>query len=967
MRVRLWLYLFGVFLSLYSPYVHAQEPYFNSVELSFLGPNDRVNAILQASAHYIYIGTSRGLRQYDGNSFRHIPSPNGIHEITAIFQDNSGTIWTGTKDGGLYVVDEDSLKIPTRSSNLLIDKPITGIVEDKNLNIWISTYGDGIWILDQVGSRHLGSKDGLPDTYIYCILSLPSEEILVGTDAGIGVITSINELTPSINIISSTQGLPDNIVLSMAAAEDGSVWIGTQSKGIAQLKKDKYSFYKPQISDDWELGVVTSMLVVEKELWVGTDRHGIVKFGFDGEESVQSYEVSNGKSPRSVKTMLQDNEGNIWIAGNGNALHRTNRQFTFIQNHEGVSFQNINAITGDRMGNVWFSNSNGLYRHNIVFNGNHTIDRPLQNTRYFGFSFISLFEDSDGFIWAGTFDHGVLCIDPRTGKVLQYDHQSGLADDNVIAIGQRKDEIWLATLGGVSRLTNLKSGNVSIKTFGKNDGLGNSYVFDIKADSKDRIWFATDGSGLTMYDGQEFYNYSDQMDSLSRVVYSIVEDGSGTIWFSTPKSGLYNFDGNTFNSYTSSNGLLSSQVVGLAVDKHGDILSIHTDGIDVINIKRNQIVTYGSAYGIKSINPQIKAIATDSKGNVWIGTEENIILFEPSDRVTPSFPKVDIQSVDLFLEPISIAALSKLNHRQNHLTFRYVGMWFQNPKEVHYRYKLEGYNRDWITTGDRSTTFSSLAPGDYVFKLQASHSNNFDGLTEQKVAFTILQPFWTRLWFIGLLVLLIVGILLVAIRLREQRINLKQRTQREKLAFQLETLRSQVNPHFLFNSFNTLIYLIEQDPKKSVKYVEHLSQFFRDILQYRDANIIPVKEELELSNSYLFLQRQRFHDNLRVRIDVSDESKEKLIPPMTVQILLENAVKHNVITKDKPLLVEIYDDDGYLCVKNVLQTKHTGEPSTKLGLENIRNRFSLLSSKHVLIIEDDAYFCVRVPLIETEI
>ncbi|MDX1913315.1 MAG: sensor histidine kinase, partial [Saprospiraceae bacterium] len=180
---------------------------------------------------------------------------------------------------------------------------------------------------------------------------------------------------------------------------------------------------------------------------------------------------------------------------------------------------------------------------------------------------------------------------------------------------------------------------------------------------------------------------------------------------------------------------------------------------------------------------------------------------------------------------------------------------------------------------------------------------------------------------------------------------------------QFEALKSQINPHFLFNSFNTLITIIEENPRVAVEYVEHLSDFYRSIMAYRERDFISLEEEMELVNSFSFLLQKRYETGFRVVSRLNGQSGQ--VMPLALQMLVENAVKHNVISASKPLTVEIFtENDGYITVRNNIQKKIKPEPSTHFGLQSLVNRYQLLGEKPVLVEDNVAFFTVKVPLVQ---
>ena len=184
---------------------------------------------------------------------------------------------------------------------------------------------------------------------------------------------------------------------------------------------------------------------------------------------------------------------------------------------------------------------------------------------------------------------------------------------------------------------------------------------------------------------------------------------------------------------------------------------------------------------------------------------------------------------------------------------------------------------------------------------------------------------------------------------------------REKLESQFEALKSQINPHFLFNNFNTLITIIEENPTIAVEYVEKLSDFYRSILQYREQQTIHLREELKIVKDYTFLLKKRYGDNLRMNIEIENLDHVHIVP-LTLQMLVENAVKHNVISRHDPLTIRILrEDTGYITICNNLQKKIVAEQSTGFGLESIVKRYGLLTDQEVLIRPERHEFKVSIP------
>lgn len=192
----------------------------------------------------------------------------------------------------------------------------------------------------------------------------------------------------------------------------------------------------------------------------------------------------------------------------------------------------------------------------------------------------------------------------------------------------------------------------------------------------------------------------------------------------------------------------------------------------------------------------------------------------------------------------------------------------------------------------------------------------------------------------------------------------KEQLERENIKSQLEGLKNQVNPHFLFNSLNTLIYMIPEDPDLAVRFVQQLSKVYRYILEIRDEKLIPLANELKFLDSYIFLLKERFGANLIVQVDVPQVYLNHKVIPLSLQLLLENAIKHNIISSLKPLVIEVFVEKDKLIVRNNLQKKNQVMNSTKAGLQNIKNRYSFFSDKNVEVLSTSEYFIVMLPLMK---
>lgn len=190
-----------------------------------------------------------------------------------------------------------------------------------------------------------------------------------------------------------------------------------------------------------------------------------------------------------------------------------------------------------------------------------------------------------------------------------------------------------------------------------------------------------------------------------------------------------------------------------------------------------------------------------------------------------------------------------------------------------------------------------------------------------------------------------------------------ERSKMDNLGAQYELLKQQVNPHFLFNSLNTLKYMVESGDANTEDFILKLSDFYRFTLESRKLDLIRLSEELKILDSYVFLLRARFEEGIDLTVDIDPTLHSSFIPPFTLQLLIENCIKHNVVSLDRPLRIRVYSEGDLIVVENRLQLKRMPESSTGLGLENINQRYIHFWDKKIDILPGDELFTVKLPVI----
>jgi ligand-binding sensor domain-containing protein len=933
-----------------SPALSAQSPHFRKHSLPQQYSSYGITAIEQVSQHFIWFGTTNGVFRFNGIEYTHLlQDSTGSNHVTALYEDRSGKLWVGYKSGKIGVIENGKF-VPFSPEEGFPAVAVTDFAEDRNI-LWFSTYGEGVYCLKEGRLYNFNTDDGLNDNYVYTLESEDNKRVWAGTDAGIGI-CSFDNGKKNIVKLTASDSLPDNIITALAYS-NGSMWIGTESMGVTRYDRSTGNF--TSLTHEWKQGAVTCIKAFDKNIWAGT-ASGIIEMS----DTCKAF-IHLPSAASRISDITTDEEGNVWVAAGTSTAYSANRAFRFISEKNNTNAENIQALLRDRQGNIWYSTQQDVFRLKIGTDGSERLSHLYDKNEKI--NVISMYEDDHGMIWLGTFGQGVYYIDPAKQGETHLSQASGLVDNNVLSITGSGNDVWIATLGGVSRLTRNAAGGFSYTSYTSESGLGSNYIYDIFIDSRKRVWFATDGKGITVLQNGKFTNYSEKNGLASNVIYSVTEDNKGKIWFSTSNAGIYSFDDKTFTHYALEKGLRELSISSIIGDKHGNVLIVNRQGIDVLNTGTGSIFYHGAELGISEIDPNLNAYTIDHSGDIWLGTRKGIIRYCTNEAKMQQWPVTKINKVLVFLNETEAGDQHKFRHDQNHISFDYTGFWYHDPEEVTYRIRLEGYDREWIISKNRFVTYPNLPPGKYTFMLQASATSSFEGAPMITYDFVIKPPFYNTVWFYILVIIMLAGILYWYIKTRERKLRAAEALKKDKIEFQFETLKSQVNPHFLFNSFNTLIGVIEEDRDTAVEYVEKLSDFYRNILLQREKNAITLGEELRMMDDYYFLQKKRYKSNFTMNVNVPAEYLNDHIAPLTLQLLVENAVKHNIISRDKPLIIDIYIDNGYIIVKNNLQRKLHPEPSTGMGLSNIISRYRLLNQKEIRIEETGSHYIVAIPLL----
>lgn len=460
------------------------------------------------------------------------------------------------------------------------------------------------------------------------------------------------------------------------------------------------------------------------------------------------------------------------------------------------------------------------------------------------------------------------------------------------------------------------------------------YMADAELDKNNRLWVSCKGVGLFMLDlmSGTLKKWSDVDGMADKDLHQITVDHKGRLW------GLY---WNKLVVFEPEKNIFSNFKIPFSENKlnYFNHLTVKSDGVVMATIG-NEIfeLDLSRANQFKTeVSPTISSISFS--GKEYLTTTNNPFIVRPLDN------HVQIK-YGLPVDPLSFPH-----------TFEYI---------------LEGAEKKWNKSNlAGEITYSNLRSGSYRFKIRALDKNGkwSSGITS--IPFIISTPFYQKTWFI---ILSISGLVLAIwfyykskINARDNYILLQSKThhlEKEKAQMMFDSLKQQLNPHFLFNSLTSLSALIENDPSLAGRFLSQMSDMYRYILKNGDEETVPLKDELVFVETYYQLQKTRFGNGLIVNITVDENAASYQIAPVTLQNMIENAIKHNVIDREEPLQIDIFCEGEYLIIKNNKQSKKNVETSNKKGLHQFQSLYKYLTHLPVIIENSDTHFIIKIPLLK---
>jgi len=911
--------------------------------------NNEVRALLRDQKGFLWVGTANGLNRFDGYSFQtFLPqhnNPNSIKgsAISTLAEDSQGRIWM-VHNRGLEVYD------PARDTFLW--QPITNIDDelgraflhgcklyiDQKDRVFLANERPHIWHWDSKTEQL--RKITPPEVPI-------EQRPLIGQQAEYNIIFGITRKSDTEVWLNSTYGIfsfhtdteqfthyplegydSDEAPGFLLQDEEREwVWFSSFAHAFYALN------YRTGELKKWDYPPFYSMITglqigfVEKnKIWLSTP--GILDIATNTFQPIQHISDDRYSFPDApVAVFYRDREGIMWI-GTTAGLTKFDpilQAFRHVQveSHPRDKYDNsifnIYQPPGSPQAFITSFYHEHLYTYNFETGKSgiipSTSERPLVATT-------RIFKDSYGIHWLLAHSHIYqVDLEKQLFESVPLPPLPEDVNDRVITdvAEDVHGNLWFAKWRAGVLFYDRKTEQLRYIA-DELPALFTRFPFYIQAsNSKQLIWISTQSEGILGY------NVSSQevlyLDTLITSQEDFIVDNSNglevdeqdNLWIAT-NNGLARRDADgVVRVFTTRDGFASDYFEGIGKDLKGRIWLTSSEGISCIDPETFAIRNFDERHGIRMDGP-LRHFSVSPNGELFIGTAQGFIRFHPdSIQVDTRPPKVVITAFKVngtAFKPDSLVAEYcseiQLKPRENFFTIEFAALNFTLPEENTFFYQLEGVDADWKEAdANRTTTYTKVPPGTYKFRLKAKNKDDVWSAVEKTLTIIVQPPFWKTKWFMALMVFTIGGIVLGGYRFRisqvRQREQLKAAFEKKLAEVEMTALRSQMNPHFLFNCLNSINRFIQcNEPDAASAYLTKFSRLVRLVLDNSRTNTVTLRDELEALRLYLELESMRFVGRFKYVIDVSHELDKTSIdvPPMLIQPYVENAIWHGLMHKE---------------------------------------------------------------------
>jgi ligand-binding sensor domain-containing protein len=818
--------------------VHSQDPLhikFKNISVRDGLSQNTPNCIFQDSRGFLWIGTEDGLNKYNGYGFEIFkyetgnPSSLSFSKIRCIDEDIHGNLWIGTSGGGLNKYNRalnSFVRYVARSKD---SDSIPG-----NFVNCVKTMGDGsVWIGTDKGLRVIDGKTGafkypalkqkkpliLTDNYISALAADRRGLIWIGTANGLNFVDSTRDRIGYFkNNTADPASLPASMITALLLDRHDNLWVGTK-KGLVVLKAGTESFVSMGQGNASSVFEIKDIIEdASGNIWIATFGGGLDIYIPDQDRFVSktfNYNDPYTLSHNEVSCLCRDKTGIIWAGTYGLDKYNPNREkfklYDYIPNANGmenVSFKSVYSIYEDHDNVLWIgSKLDGVHVYNRVNNSYFRIKHETGNNNSLSGNKVRIIrENPKGVIWIGTDDAGlnkvILDNNRKPSRIIHYRYNpvdtNSLTSDLIYSLYfDEYNKIWIGTDKGLNRL-DPETGNITryVPDSANPHSLSNFTAYYIYGDASNQIWIATD-YGINLYNPETngFIHFvHDDKDTNSVAINEILtfyEDKKGNMWIGTFSGGLDRFDrkSNRFIHYNTIKEFSDAVIYGIFEDEKSNLWTSTNNGIIQFNIQTGFLKQYSVEDGLQSNEFNGGAYFRSPQGEIFFGGYFGFNSFYPDDihldTIAPAIAFTDLQIKNFSVQPgpkspirkhISEAEEIILKHTQNNFTLYFAALHFANPEQNRFRYKLEGYDKDWIDLGHkRLVSFTGLPYKRYRLRIQAANCDgkwNEEGIS---IKIRIKPPLAGTILFKIIFFLVAAGLIFAGVRywLRREEIQKK--------------------------------------------------------------------------------------------------------------------------------------------------------------------------------------------------
>lgn len=872
-------------------------------------PQSSVQCIAQDKIGNLWIGTRSGVSRFNGVEFKNYFSSDGLAEdgVTACLVTPDGEIWLGHFGGGISKYNPGVDKFETLNlPGISLTKPILSLFKTKNGLLWAGTGGNGL-VSIQTGENHKinGSVEGFFSKSVMVILPDGEKHLLLGTDLGLVRIDLEGKAAEKI----FNDRLPSVEVTALQSERTQKTWVGLGNGEVWVIAADNSKARKIRNSTGQPIqgfSIDASGFVSIAVKGRGLEKYKQEDLTFQIGPEILPTPVSVDFNQTELLCLFVDKEQNLW-AGTSTGLWKVSEtNLEIFLKDAGEAGKQVFSICRNKSSNeFWVGTGEGIF---------YSQNPNAENPKFFPLSncpngkILTLCQEDEN-LWFSVQGKGLYFLN-LTQKKLNGPIFTGLVEGNEIVcmLTANKGELWL----GFSRIgvVKLDTKTLKYKEYGISDGFQSLSIQSLVNDKNGNIWFGTRGGFLTKFDGEKFKTYSNAQGLASKNIMALALDKNARLICGSYQGEIFEFDQekDRFEKIQHVQGI---SILAIIHDFDGNLWAGTSTGLKRIYLKEEKIPAVEE--GFKKFELNQGAAINDELGQFWLGTLSGLVRFHPGRKISnPYLPFVQISAIQVNSKPWNQASIPSLKYNENYISFFFEGITMTKAEEVKFRYQLEGIDKDFSQpSAQRSVTYPGLAPAKYNFRVMASNS---EGKWTEPVSFSfsIHPPFWKTGWFRLAAALLLAALTFAGFRVRIHQVKLGERKQaaldKKIAALELAALRSQMNPHFIFNTLNSIQhFVLSKNAEKAGAYLTKFASLMRAILDNSKLSTIPLADEIKHLNLYLELESMRFENKFGFHIDISSVPDPDFIeiPTMLIQPFVENAIVHGMMHKVGPGMIHL--------------------------------------------------------------